>query len=154
MGAEEQLFTASNKRIDFQFWTHPAIRARKKNRNFVTGDNPYQLLGGFVGVWWSVKDPGKFYRNLSHSTFLPDTSHAGESEDTERPIYEILVRSVLLQGGYAPFAIHAADQILNTARGIVEDECMKRAEAELDALETGIQIVRPHHQGCASPDWH
>lgn len=139
VGAEEQLTTASGTPLEFRFWTFK--HAGGKEDDFVTGDSPPQLLGGFVGVWWKVRDPGKFYRNLSHSSFVDTSKTSGDPDAVERRSYEAIVRNMAFESVTRTFAIHTADQILSGGRVEVEQHCRELLQTDLDNLNTGIEII-------------
>jgi regulator of protease activity HflC (stomatin/prohibitin superfamily) len=147
----KQLHTLSGGgNLAFSYWTvgEEAPKAGEyKEDEFVTGDMAVdqqgrivaspQLLETYVGVWWRVKDPVKFYNDLSHSDFYEKAS----GETTALPIYAALVQQSAAYAVTRTFAIHPLEQILIKDRAEVNDHCRQILQDKLDEAGAGIEIV-------------
>ncbi len=143
----EQLHTTNGgENLDFQFWTignevpRPGV---EKEDEFVTGDTTPegtaspQLLETYVGVWWRVADPVKFYNDLSHSDFY----ERAEKGTTALPIYAALVQQSAAYAVTKTFAIHPLEKLLITDRAETNEHCRQILQEKLDEAGSGIEIV-------------
>ncbi|HVS70345.1 MAG TPA: SPFH domain-containing protein [Phycisphaerae bacterium] len=138
--------TYGDSNVDFQFWTigHDAPKPGQENEDeFATGDTDEngkaspQLLDTYVGIWWRVADPVKFYENLSHSDFYEKSS----GETTALPIYAALVQQTAAYAVTHTFAIHPLNTILISDRAEVNAHLKKILQDKLDQANSGIEVV-------------
>ncbi|HVX84281.1 MAG TPA: SPFH domain-containing protein [Phycisphaerae bacterium] len=138
--------TYGDTNVDFQFWTigHDAAKPGQENEDeFATGDTDSngkaspQLLDTYVGIWWRVADPVKFYENLSHSDFYEQA----QGETTALPIYAALVQQIAAYAVTHTFAIHSLDKILITDRAEVNEHLKRILQEKLDQANSGIEVV-------------
>lgn len=136
-------------KVDFQFWRFRMsnVQENEEENEFVTGDQSNdrgvihpspQMLETFVGIWWRVREPAKFYNSLSHSEFV-DKSAGGETRVL--PIYEALIQQSAAYAVTKTFAIHTLDDIMTNGRTEVTQHCRKILQEKLDTAESGIEIV-------------
>lgn len=142
---------ADFKGLDFTFWTFRHTKEHsEEDAEFVTAPTPNvgangeagtpQLLETYVGVWWRVKDPHKFYNALSHSEFY---EHAGEETKT-LPIYEAIIQQAAKAAVTRTYARSTLDDIMTIRRSVVERRCHAYLQKFLDSLGdsgSGIEIV-------------
>ena len=125
--------------VDFQFWTirDTSDPTKVEQDEYVTGDPGQQMLETYVGIWWRVKDPVKFYHNLSHSDFFEHKAGA----TTTLPIYAALVQQTAEFAVTRTFAVHTLDELLTSDRRGAEMDCQNIMQRKLDAAGSGIQVV-------------
>jgi regulator of protease activity HflC (stomatin/prohibitin superfamily) len=147
----QQLHTTNGgENLDFQFWTignEIPKQGVEKEDEFATGDTTLnqegqpvaspQLLETYVGVWWRVADPVKFYNDLSHSDFY----EKAEGGTTALPIYAALVQQTAAYAVTRTFAIHPLEKLLITERAETNEHCRQILQDKLDEAGSGIEIV-------------
>lgn len=119
--------------LDFSFWAFKHTESGEPD--FITGDQ--QLVGGFVVVWWRVKNPTKFYRNLSHSEHI----EASLGGPRVLPIYEAIIEETANQAVAQTFGTHTMEQIIGAGRQEVQEHTKATLQAKLDALGSGIDVI-------------
>lgn len=125
--------------LNYKFWAFKHVSEGEKEEEYITSDR--QLLGTVVSVWWRVKDPSKFYRNLSHSELF-ETRNAGDQEETlVRPIYVGLIQAHAARAVTQTYAEHPLDGILATERELVQKHCWEMLQQSLDELHSGIEVL-------------
>ena len=133
------------KGMQFHFWTFGQRPESDTLGQFVTGDfdletkrvSP-QLLESFAGVWWRVKDPALFYKAMSHSDFFAQATGGTRA----LPIYEAMVQQVAERAMTQSYAMHSGEQIMTTNRREVEAHTQKLMQDQLNALNSGIEVVQ------------
>jgi regulator of protease activity HflC (stomatin/prohibitin superfamily) len=148
----EELSSEENSTLGASFWTlrHGGDDSQDK---FLTGDisdtgtaTP-EMLESFVAVWWRVKDPSLFYRNISHSDFVDN--EAKTKDAIVRPIYEQIVQQAATQAVTRIFAAHTLDELMANSRLTVVEDCKTLMQKFLDGNSaefphmppTGIEIA-------------
>ena len=155
VGAELEATESEGKKLDFTFWTYRHTKEGGTDNEFLTGDHATtrpadtgvefspedhvspQLLETYVGIYWRVKEPVKFYNSLSHSEFF----ETNEEGTTAKPIYEALIQQCAMFAVTRTYAIHNLDSIMTTGRQEVESHCREILQDKLNAANSGIEIV-------------
>jgi len=146
VGADDALPVVNGKAVDFVLWTDPHTEGAQEEGLYLTGER--YMLGGYVGIWWRVRNASDFYRHVSHSDFYAGSSEDGEAQG--RPIYELLVRENAICSIIHTVGTHALDEIMSEGRGAVQEDCRRYLQARLDNLgvdaagqpiSSGIEIV-------------
>lgn len=129
----------------FSFWTeHVSIPGRE----LLTGDvnqagraTP-QLMDGFIGAWWRVKNPSDFFRNVSNSQIVAVGGVTGTGTQKQiKTMYGAMVQQVLLEAVTSVFAQHSFHQIRAQENALVAEQCRAFMQKQLDSMKTGIEVL-------------
>ncbi len=129
----------------FSFWTeHYSI----PDRELLTGDvnekgkSAPQLMDGWFSAWWRVKDPSKFFRNVSNSRIVAVGGTTGTgTKKVWSSMYDALVQQLLLQAITNTFSQHSFHQIRAAETGLVARQIRNYMQHELDSMHTGIEVM-------------
>ncbi|HTV47569.1 MAG TPA: SPFH domain-containing protein [Phycisphaerae bacterium] len=110
-----------------------------------------ELLDGTIAVWWRVKNAGQYFHNVSNEQVIVPGNQLIEyginATDTQLQdgiamnMDQVLVHQVAMSAITSTFSHHTLNQVLSDATAEVTAECRQEAQRQLDALNSGIEIV-------------
>ena len=126
-----------------------ADHTSKPGNDFLTGDvtestglQSPKMLGGFISVWWRVKNASDFYDHISHSAFVESGGATGLSAKKRAvPVYDSMVQQVALSSATRALGLYSLAYSIGPGRAIVERQCRTFMQKEFDRLHSGIDIV-------------
>ena len=125
---------------------------------FLTGDINTEgtvapeLLDGDIEVWWRVKDAGQYFHNVSSGQVtvpgsqlieygIDQPTDAQLRDGVDMNMDQVLVHQAAISAITNTFAHHTLDEIMGDATAEVVAECRQETQRQLDALNSGIEIV-------------
>jgi regulator of protease activity HflC (stomatin/prohibitin superfamily) len=139
---------------DFSFWgEHTSIPGQEFLTGDVNADGTVapELLDGNIDIWWRVKDAGQYFHNVfSGQVVVPRNQlfeyGIPEPSDPQIPgvnmdMDQVLVHEIAIRAITTTFGHHTMNEIMGDATAQVTDESRQTIQQQLDALNSGIQIM-------------